>query len=505
MKETLSLRDYAIFGGLYEPIFRYGNAGAEFLKGLRGIDYETGKVFDRSLEQVSNYALDTENIDKNLKQQAGFSAEIASTSRKNAKNIIQGKANRFVRSEDLTQYGKNHNVVDIVELLDDQEISTSQMKFVSNPDELLKKIARGEGGGKNDLSRYMGVDKLEVPTEQVERMKVTCREQAKKLQEQANRARQNGNIQLAEKLEKQAKNYQELERKVTDSGLTTEQAIKYRLNPQWETIKDIAGISHQAGIEGAKFGAAIGGSISLITNIIATRSNQKEFGEAVLDTAKDTIVSAGVGYGTAFVGTALKTYMQQSAHTTVRALSKTGLPAAIVSVCLATTKTISKYAKGEIDEAELMQEMGLTVTGLVSSSMFTVLGQMAIPIPVVGGLIGGMVGYVLTNTFYQSFFDVLKDAKIAKEHREMMEMKCQTAQILANQYRLAIQDLFDKKSFQLDQESQKLFSMLGNPNIPADDFCKGINEFAQSLGKDLSIKDMQELDAIMLSDDPLII
>lgn len=505
MAETLTLRDYAISGGLFETISRHGSAGAEFLKGLRGIDYETGQIFDRSLQQISNYKLNPDNIEKNLKQQAGFSAEVVSVSRKNAEAIIKGENNRFVRSEDLTQYGKNHNVVDIVELLDGQELSTSQMKFVSNPDELLKKIARGEGGGKNDLSRYMTVDKLEVPSEQVERMKQTCREQAKSLQEQADRVRQNGQYELAEKLEKQSQNYQQLEQKVTDSGMTTEQAIKYRLNPNSETVKDILGVSHEAGLEGAKFGAAIGGSISLITNLFALKSGEKEFGEAVVDTAKDTITSAGVGYGTAFTGTALKAYMEQSSNATFRALSKTGLPAAVVSVCLATTKSIYKYANNEIDEAELMQEMGLTVTGLLSSSMFTMIGQVAIPIPVLGGLIGGMVGYVLTNTFYQSFFDVLKNAKLAKERRIIIEMKCKTAQILAEQYSVVIQELIDKKITQLDTESKKLFDILNQSELSADDFCQGINQFAECLGKDLSIKNMQELDDIMLSDKPLII
>ena len=148
-----------------------------------------------------------------LKQQAGFSAEISSVSKRNAQAIIDGKANRFVRSEDLAKYGKNNTTVDIVELLDGKELSTAQMKFVSHPDELLKKIARGEGGGKNDYSRYLAVDRVEVPTEQVEMMKATCREQANNLKEQAQALREKGNLPLADKFEKQAENYRQLEHK----------------------------------------------------------------------------------------------------------------------------------------------------------------------------------------------------------------------------------------------------------------------------------------------------
>lgn len=505
VEKTIDLKHAAIAGGLFETVARHGDAGAEFLKGLRGIDYATGQKFDRSLLDVANYKINANDAVKNIKQQAGFSAEIASVSKRNAQARIDRQANRFTRSEDLTHYGKNNTTVDIVELLDGKELSTSQMKFVSQPDDLLKKIARGEGGGKNDYSRYMSVDKLEVPTEQVEAMKETCREQAQKLKEQAQAVRENGDLALAEKLNKQAENYRELEQKITDSGLTTEEAIRYRLNPHWETAKDIAQVSHQAGIEGAKFGAAIGGGISAVTNAIAVWTGDKELGDAIMDTAKDTLVSAGVGYGTAFTGTALKTYMQQSGSTALRTLSKTGLPAAVVSVCIATGKSVSRYAKGEIDGQQFAQEMGLTATGMLSASAFTLAGQIAIPIPVLGGLIGGMVGYAITNSLYQGFFDALKEAKLSAERRQIVEMQCAAAAAVARQYEQGFKELFSSKVAQLDNESTALFALLEKDNISADELCAGMNRFAEILGKKISINTMEELDSAMFSDDVLTI
>lgn len=480
-----NLTDTAIAGALSETVSRYGLAGAEFLKGLRGVDYETGQIFDRSLRKVAQGKLNPNYYEQNLKQQAGFSAEIASVSKKNAQAIMSGNNSRFSRSEDIASYGKNHNVVDIVELLEGQEISTSQMKFVGDYENLLNKIAKRNSGNKNDLSRYLEVDRLEMPSEQVEKAKAYCREQAKSLKQQA-------------------KNFEKLESKISDSGMTTEEAIAYRLNPEWETVKDISRVSHQAGIQGAKFGAVIGGSISLVTNIIAYKSSNKELSEAVVDTGMDTLKSAGVGYGTAFTGTAIKSYMAQSANEVVRNLSKTALPAMIVSACLATSKSVASYAKGEIDESTLMQEMGISVTGMLSSSAFATIGQIAIPIPVLGGLIGGMIGYALTNTFYQSFFDVLKDKNIARERRILIEMQCNSVKILAEQYRIVIQDIFEQKSIELDHQTKKLFATFNN-DLTADEFCQNINEFAKFLGKDLPIKNLQELDDIMLSDKPLII
>ena len=504
-EDESNLKNFAIGAGLHETVSRHGLAGAEFLKGLRGIDNETGQIFKRNLIKIAEGKLNPEYLESNLKQQAGYAAEVAGVSRKNAQFIIEGKNNRFIRSDDLSSYGANHNIVDIVELLDGREVSTSQMKFVENTDLLLTRIAQGEGGGKNDLSRYMNVDKLDVPTEQVEHMKATCRERAAELRQQAQRTREIGKIETAEKLQKQADNYQKLEKKISNSGLSTEQAIQYRLNPKLETLKDIAGVSHKAAMEGAKFGAAIGGGISAVANVIAVCSGNKEFGDAVVDTAKDSLISAGVGYGTAFTGTAIKTYMQQSTSSAARAIAQTGMPAMVVSACLASGKSIIRYAKGEIDEYALTEEMSMTAMGMLSGSAFTALGQLAIPIPVVGGLIGGMVGYALASSFHQNFYATLKDAQLSVERRQIVEMQCTTAQALAQQYEQRIKYLFDKKLAQLNQESRAMFAALDDPNISDANFCAGMNKFAELLGKKISINNLAELDAALHSDEPLII
>lgn len=501
--DSSTLRDIAISSGQYELIQRYGTAGSQFLVGLRGIDYDTGKVFDRSLLSIAKGKLNPDYCEQNIKQQAGYSAEVASVSKRNAKAIINKESPRFSRSEDVAGYGKNHNVVDIVELLDNTEI-TSQMKFIKIPKDLLKDIACGEGKTK-DFSRYLSVDKIEVPTEQVNEMKSICRREAQELTKQSDALKKRGNTELADQKLKQAQNYEALESKITDSGLTTEEAIKYRLNPKAMVRRDIAKVSHRAGVEGLKFGMAIGGSISAVNNIIAVYSGDKEFSEAILDTSKNTLIAGATGYATAASGTAVKTYMAQSSKEMIRGISKSNMPAIIVTACLSTGKSIKKYAVGELNEAELAQEIGLSVTGMMSSSMFAAIGQVAIPIPVLGALIGGMVGYALTNTVYQSFFNVLKEAKLSTERRQLIEMQCEAARLLSKEYELKIKELFAYRIKELETYSNIMFDALESPDISPDDFCLKMNRFAEELGTKISIKNMAELDKAMISDLPLII
>jgi len=67
--------------------------------------------------------------------------------------------------------------------------------------------------------------------------------------------------------------------------------------------------------------------------------------------------------------------------------------------------------------------------------MFAVIGQVAIPIPVVGAAIGSMVGYALSSAFYKELVDSLKEAKIAKERRIQIEAECAEAMAMIAEYR----------------------------------------------------------------------
>lgn len=181
------------------------------------------------------------------------------------------------------------------------------------------------------------------------------------------------------------------------------------------------------------------------------------------------------------------------------------MPAMVVTACLSTGKSIKKYAIGELNEAELAQEVGLSVTGMMSSSMFAAIGQVAIPIPVLGALIGGMVGYALTNTVYQSFFSVLKDAKLSTERRQLIEMQCEAARLLSKEYELKIKELFTYRIKELEIYSNDMFDAIDSPDIDPEEFCLRMNRFAEELGTKISIKNMAELEAAMISDEPLVI
>lgn len=325
-----------------EIVSRYGSAGAEFLKGLSGMDYQHNVRLDRSLLDIEKYKINEQFAVQNLDQQKGFSAEVAYVSKKNAQAVIAGKSVRFSRSEDIAHYGKNHQAVDIVELMDGKTVSEMQMKFVKNLDGLLNDISKGD-------HRYQDL-KLGLPSDQVEKAKQLCAEKVEKWAKQAEAMRAKGEAAKADEFFKRSESFKKMQKNITDTGISSEEALRYRLSPRWETVKDIANVSHQAGIQGEKMGAVIGGSVSLVSNLFTYASGDKAFGEALCDSAIGTLKATGVGYATGFAGSAIKATMQQSANATVRSLSHTALPSLVVSTCLALSSTFTRYANGELSE-----------------------------------------------------------------------------------------------------------------------------------------------------------
>ncbi|GAA7371603.1 hypothetical protein MM0343_06750 [Helicobacter pylori] len=84
--------------------------------------------------------------------------------------------------------------------------------------------------------------------------------------------------------------------------------------------------------------------------------------------------------------------MQSSANKIIKSLGKGLMPAMIVSAFTTNATILGRYFSGKIDEAELLKRLVRANTTLISSGAMAVAGQVLIPIPVVGALIGGFCG-----------------------------------------------------------------------------------------------------------------
>ena len=509
-----TLDNLAVAAGNSEVVSRYGSANAEWIKAYTGVDNETGKVLTKSLKGIAKGKLNPENYEANVRQQAGYSAEVAKVADDNSRNIINKSNVRTERTDDNPGRqemnkglpGGNDQVSDHIETINGVEIPgfASQMKIVSDHEGLLKKIAQGKGGGKNDLSRYMDNKHIDITGEKFDAAKKYCEDQARGRRKQAEHARQHGDPDRATRQEQEAKNYDELKGKLRES-YTSDEARGLRLKPEIETAKKMIKNSHEGGLEGAKYGAVIGGTVSMFRNLFALRQGDKELKEAFRDIAVDTGKSTLVGYGTGFAGSLVKSGMQQSGSGVARQLSRTSLPALVVSTTLALGASISRYAKGEIDGVQFMEEIGEKGSGMLASGMMATLGQIAIPIPIVGGVIGGMVGYTMSSLFYHSSLQAFQEAKEAEANYQRIKAQCEEARRRMLEYQTELQLLFDAHMADMKLQLSDCFVCMDKAvdTSNMDEFASAANNLGSFLGKTLQFNSMQEFDDFMASDETL--
>ena len=201
-----------------ETVSRYGSANAEFIKGYTGVDNEVGKTLSKGLKSISQEKT-------GLEHRAGWSAEVASTSRDNAEAIIAKSDVRTIRSDDLKHYGietdgKYREAVDRIRIQDGKTIYEAQTKFEKSGNKVANQVSHDD----HKYSKYFG-KKLELPSEQVEEAKQYCRNRAENLQRRALILEQEGDAELAQKFRSRAEKFDQLaERDIVDTGITRQQA-----------------------------------------------------------------------------------------------------------------------------------------------------------------------------------------------------------------------------------------------------------------------------------------
>ncbi len=189
--------------------------------------------------------------------------------------------------------------------------------------------------------------------------------------------------------------------------------------------------------------------MSIITNIVASVKGDIEPEQAVVNVVKDTASSAAVGYGTGYATSVVSIAMNGAKSGYVKTLSKTSLPAAIVTATIGTTTVMTRYFKGELTGLECFEQLGEQGVGMISSALFSTLGGLAIP--VVGNIVGSMVGYAIASASYGTLLNSIKEAKASYEERVRVERECEEYIKLIREYRMEMEEHI--KKYLMDNEA----------------------------------------------------
>ena len=160
-----------------------------------------------------------------------------------------------------------------------------------------------------------------------------------------------------------------------------------------------------------------------------------------------------------------------------------------------------KYLKGEIDETQCLMELGQEGTGMVSSAMFAAVGQVVIPVPVLGGLVGGMFGYALSSATYGILVSSLQEEKMAHEYRIKVEKACEEHIKNIRKYRAETEKIINEYlSGSMDIFSNS-FSGIKNALAIGDIdwFIDSTNKITEAFGGKVQFSSMDEFNEKMLS------
>ncbi|WQX45695.1 hypothetical protein KVK78_03680 [Helicobacter pylori] len=464
-------------------------------------------AWDR-LEEISKRKINPNYTKQNINQQAGYSAEIKEQAHVNAHNILAKKGERVWQYDDLSSRqkaqvkklfpnyatpSKNHELVDYASVDEKGNVipgTLTQSKFVGrNGEECFKKLLS------KDYEKYFeNGAKMKIARNHYGDFQRAVNTRIKSLESQIVKQKGLGNFQKAAHLEEKLQKCKTIKAHTRPARVAKGEAIEARLNPNLSTAKDVTRVSHQAGMNAAQTGALIGGGVSLVTNVYECIANGKDPMKALKHTLVATAKGGALSYGSAFASSSLGGLMQSSANKIIQSLGKGSVPAMIVGACVTNATILGRYFSGKIDKTELLKQLGKANTTLISSGAMAVAGQALIPIPVVGALVGGFVGAILSETCFNAFLKDREEAKLARQRRIEIERECHEFIKLLEIYQNQFKEVFEQHFHETTKFFNQSFDELERVLYAGDaDLAIGVNNKIQErLGQKPLFNNKQE-------------
>ncbi len=264
---------------------------------------------------------------------------------------------------------------------------------------------------------------------------------------------------------------------------------------------------HESGKKSGNIGASISAGVAVVSGVHQIYNDEADIGKVVANIS----VEAAKGYATGYACTAISKGITHSTthvlgHATSKVLTRSNAPVAIAAGVVTTGKSMLSYMQGDIDSEQLLSEISHTAITCTSSFYYGAIGQVVIPIPVVGALIGSGVGYFIGNMLHQSSLIALGDSqvvKVAKERRKAIEAMCLTMIPIIQKNREELEQSLNKHFSDRKEIFSEAFNILdaslGEWNH--DTFVSGLENINNQFGATLQFKNFDEFDTFMNGDE----
>uniref|UniRef100_UPI001E3D6091 DNA/RNA non-specific endonuclease n=1 Tax=Faecalitalea cylindroides TaxID=39483 RepID=UPI001E3D6091 len=190
--------------------------------------------------------------------------------------------------------------------------------------------------------------------------------------------------------------------------------MKITVNEKYDSAKTNMIESNKFGKEGALIAGGLTLTTSIAEDLKLVINGEMQIEDMAVDVVQDTVTAGGLGYLEGFAEGTICTAMRKSGSKLITGLAKTGIPGMTIDFGIKSYDSISNYIEGNIDEFELIYDLGenvtTTIAGFETAQIGATLGSGLGPVGTIsGGLIGGMVGYCISSELYVAAIDAGAD------------------------------------------------------------------------------------------------
>lgn len=280
--------------------------------------------------------------------------------------------------------------------------------------------------------------------------------------------------------------------RIKDTGKSAEKRNNQRAFKKG--LKNAAKTAHEAGKSGAQNAGVTALTMSGIMNIVSVIKGEKSGEDAVADTVKEGGKAAVTGY---VMGGGLTTVSQTLSYSSskfLKGLAANNIPGKVITAVSVTGDTLKKWGEGEISTQECMIQLGEKGLNMATMGYSMAVGQAIIPIPIVGGAVGALVGSMLTSSYYNNLVNDLKNRKLEHEKRQSIIAECKIAAEQTRAFRAELESYLSsyfqeyRDCFDAAISTMQLSYEIGD----ADGVIAGANEITRKLGGNVQYETVHE-------------
>lgn len=245
--------------------------------------------------------------------------------------------------------------------------------------------------------------------------------------------------------------------------------------------------------------------INTVNNLCAVACGEKEFDEAALEFG--IVTTQTMAYG------GVNQIVNKVAHNALSKIMSSNTISQVVFVASLIGSTGVKLINGEISGAEFFQEIGEKGVTLISGVIGSIAGQLLIPIPIVGTLIGSVIVTYVCSAIIQGTQLAISSIKqgfktVNRDARKLAKINALTDEALKEiqKQREILKEMMETQFKQWDASFEKGFDLIinGSMNENADTVASGIDNILQVFEKNVKFATLQDFNDFFMNEDAIL-